>query len=77
MLEYRNNFLSVLCFTINSQNNNCFFLHDSRLPVICISVQDYGFCVTWFITELDLCIPRLKVTYVTELFLKICICAFL
>jgi len=60
--------LSVLCFKLIAKNNN-FFPHNS------ISVQDYGFCFRWFSTELDVFILRLKVAYVTELFLKIlCVC---
>jgi len=55
-------------FWINSQKQKLFFPHD------CISVQDYGFCFRWFITELDLFILLLKVTFVTELFLKIYMC---
>jgi len=72
MLEYRNNFVSPFyVLQLIAKNNNCFSPHD------CISVQDYSFCFRWLITELDLFIPRLKVTYVTELFLKICMCVFL
>jgi len=78
MLEYRDNFVSAFyVLQLIAKNNNCFSPHYCRLPVICLSVQDYGFCVRWFITELDLFILRLKVTYVIELFLKMCTCVFL